>query len=111
MATFSGVGSKTPALGALGTAVDLGEPLTVFGALPPASVHAAFVTRCAGTLRRREVVNVNVSVAWSRYDFLPVDCSDVAQVVVVKKSDATGEYVCSTKTRTLIFVHLVLFII
>jgi len=86
MAALARLGSETAPLVALGTAVDFGELLAVFGALAPTAGRAGLVALGAFAFRLGEVVDVDVLGTGAGDDLLPVDGLHVAQVVVVEQT-------------------------
>lgn len=103
VAAFSGLGSETSALVALGAAVDLREPLAVLGPFSPAALRAGLVAGGAIAFGLVEVVVVDVLGVGARDDLLPVDGPDVAEVVVVQDADAAFENVWKKVKNSLSF--------
>ena len=95
MAAFSRFWTKASTLPALGAAVDLGEFLAVIGAITPATRLARRMAWCARTLGKREVVYINIFGILSSDYFLPIDCFDVAKVVVIKHSNTSTKNICN----------------
>lgn len=93
MATLAGIRAEAPALPALRRAICLRVSLTVFRALAPAALLAAFVAIRTDALRRREIVHVKVFTPLPGNYFLPINGLDVAEVVVVVHAYASVEYI------------------
>jgi len=98
MAALARLGPETPALMALGAAVDLGEFLAVLRSFAPAAGAARVVALGALALRLGKVVNVDVLGAGAGDDLLPVDGLHVAQVVVVEQAAAARQNICNMTT-------------
>ena len=87
MAALPRLGTEAAATVTLGSAVGLGELLTVGGALSPATFLAGLVARGALSLRLLEVVDVDVSaLRRPGDDLIPLDGLDMAEVVVVENA-------------------------
>lgn len=89
MTAFARIRAEAAALVALRTAVLLGELLTIFLAVAPASLGAVFVALRTNAFRRSEGVVVQIRAVGVGYDFFPVDGFDVAEVVVAEEPDAS----------------------
>ena len=61
---------------------------------------ARFVTWSALSLRLVETVNINI-VALGRIgdDFIPLDCFDVAKIVVVQNSNTAFQNICNKENN------------
>ena len=101
VAALARFGSETAALVTLGTAVDLGKLLAVFGSFAPTTGGARFVTFGTFALRFGEVVDVDVLGIDTGDDFIPVDGLHVTQVVVVEQTATTRQNICNTTTALL----------
>lgn len=94
MTALARIRTETPALPALRRTIRLRKSLTIVGALAPASLLAALVALGARTLRRREIVHVEILSSRTSYDLVPVYRLDVAEIVVVEHTDASVENIC-----------------
>lgn len=94
MTTLPRIRAKTPALPALRRTVRLRIFLTVLGPVAPAALLAALIASATGTLRRRKIVHIKIRPTWAGDYFVPVDCLNVAQVVVVVHAHASIEDIC-----------------
>ena len=70
-------------------AADFGELLAVVRPLSPAASFTGLVARGALSLGLSEPVLVTIFSRWAGNDFVPLDCLDVTQVVVVQDSNAS----------------------
>lgn len=99
MATLPRIGSEAPALPALRRTVRLGVFLTILRPFAPAALLAALIAWRANAFRRREIVHVNVRRALTGDYFVPVDRTDVAEIVVVVHAHAAVEDICHGDIR------------
>ena len=109
MAALARLGSETAPLVALGTAVDFGELLAVFGALAPTAGRAGLVALGAFAFRLGEVVDVDVLGTGTGDDLLPVDGLHVAQVVVVEQTATARQNICNNSNNNCYIGRFVLF--
>lgn len=93
MATLAWIRTETPALPALGRTVRLRVPLTIFRALTPAALFAAFVAFRTDAFRRCKIIHVKISSSLTGDYFLPIDRPDMAEIVVVVHAHAPVEYI------------------
>lgn len=93
MTTLAWIRTETPTLPALRRTVCLRVPLTVFRALTPAALFAAFVAFRTYAFRRCKIVHVKISSGLTGDYFLPIDRLDMAEIVVVVHAHAPVEYI------------------
>lgn len=93
MATFARKRSEASALPALGRAVRLRILLTVLRTFAPATLRATIIARWTGAFRCRKIIHVKISSSLTGDYFLPIDSSDVAEIVVVVHAHASVEYI------------------
>lgn len=99
MTAVPGLGTETSALVTLGAAVDFGELLTVVRTLAPTSKRARLVARRTFAFGIGEIVQIQRFSPCAGDDFLPVNGTHVAQIVVVDHAHVSGQYVCNTHDR------------
>ena len=71
----------------------------------PAPRLARLVARSAVSLSLSEPVDIKVLGRGAGNDLLPLDCLDVAQVVVVENPHAAGQYVCKKNNCVINILH------
>lgn len=94
---ISGLGAETPALVTLGTAIDLGEFLTVVLTFAPTTGRARLVAGRALPFRVAEVVRVQPLGPLAGDDFFPINGAHVAQIVVIDHAHIAGQNICGNR--------------